>query len=258
MKHLDKVKRPDKLILLAKRLEKLPRVDAAFNSGEVPWTKIREIARIATPDTEQVWLEKARRLTSRQLEEEVAGKKRGDRPGGGLKARRLKSEERLRFRPEQQAIWEKGIRMMMKELGRGATPDKAAVEIMRRTLARARQDNAAPTPSERVASRETELLVYHVKLWQCASNDQPNRESGPGVIPPPAGRGDAAPPPCTPLPHNFPLTNGRPKRSPPTKKVETSGAPASERWVANSSERERPSFRRLPCAPLASTFTSGL
>ena len=39
--------RPDKLILLARRLEKLPLIEAAFNSGEVPWTKIREIARIA-------------------------------------------------------------------------------------------------------------------------------------------------------------------------------------------------------------------
>jgi len=44
----------DKLILLAKRLEKLPMIRAAFDSGEVPWTKIREIARIARADTERV------------------------------------------------------------------------------------------------------------------------------------------------------------------------------------------------------------
>ena len=44
--------RPDKLILLARRLEKLPLIEAAFNSGEVPWTKIREIARIADAESE--------------------------------------------------------------------------------------------------------------------------------------------------------------------------------------------------------------
>jgi hypothetical protein len=63
--------RPDKLILLARRLEKLPAIEAAFNSGEVPWTKIREIARIADENTEDLWLNASRRLTSRELEEEV-------------------------------------------------------------------------------------------------------------------------------------------------------------------------------------------
>src|SRR6266498_1957576 len=58
-KHLPQQRRPDRLILLAKRLEKLPQIEAAFHSGEVPWTKIREIARIAKPDTEQVWLDLA-------------------------------------------------------------------------------------------------------------------------------------------------------------------------------------------------------
>ena len=52
--------RPDKLILLARRLEKLPLIEAAFNSGEVPWTKIREIARVASRETEQELLDLAR------------------------------------------------------------------------------------------------------------------------------------------------------------------------------------------------------
>ena len=37
------------LILLARRLEELPEIDAAFDAGEVQWTKVREIARVATP-----------------------------------------------------------------------------------------------------------------------------------------------------------------------------------------------------------------
>jgi len=48
--------RADKLILLAKRLEKLPEIAAAFDGGEVPWTKIREIARVASPEHEREWL----------------------------------------------------------------------------------------------------------------------------------------------------------------------------------------------------------
>src|SRR5512143_1743060 len=39
--------RADKLILLARRLEELPRFEEAFERGVISWTKTREIARIA-------------------------------------------------------------------------------------------------------------------------------------------------------------------------------------------------------------------
>src|SRR5262245_54435875 len=119
-KHLPQTRRPDKLLLFAKRLEELPAIEAAFHSGEIPWTKTREIARIADESTEQVWLNAARKLTSRQLEEEVRGKKRGDRPGGGLKARRMRYPEPLSFKPEEKPIWDAGIRKAMRTLGPGS------------------------------------------------------------------------------------------------------------------------------------------
>jgi hypothetical protein len=81
-------KRADKLILLSEQLEELPAIEAAFNRGDVGWTKIREIARVASPQTEEEWLEFARKRTSRELERAVAGVKKGHRPGEGLKARR--------------------------------------------------------------------------------------------------------------------------------------------------------------------------
>ena len=131
-KHLPQLTRPDKLILLARRLEQLPEIRAAFDSGEVPWTKIREIARIASADTQAVWLNTARKLTSRELEAEVTGKKRGDRPGGGLKARRTKEEVRFHLSGEDLAIWEKGIRKVRKEQP-GLSVSKAAVVLARNT-----------------------------------------------------------------------------------------------------------------------------
>src|SRR5262245_1443826 len=138
-KHLPvEVKRADKLILLARRLETLPRIRAAFDSGEVPWTKIREIARIARADTEQVWLAAARRMTCRELEAEVSGKKRGDRPGGGLKARRTKEEVRLRLAGRGLSIWEKAIRLVRREKP-DLTPDESAVEIAERVVVAATQ-----------------------------------------------------------------------------------------------------------------------
>ena len=133
-KHLPGLHRPDRLILLAKRLEELPEIEAAFHSGEIPWTKIREIARIATSDTQQEWLDTARRLTCRELEAEVTGKKRGDNPGGGLKARRTKTVVEVKLSGEERAVWDLGIRLVRREKP-DLTPQGAAMEIFRRFVA---------------------------------------------------------------------------------------------------------------------------
>jgi holliday junction DNA helicase RuvB len=128
-KHLPGCPNPRKLIQLAERLEELPSMAEAFSEGKVPWTKIREVARIATAETEEEWLDLARKLNSRDLEREVAGVKRGDRPGGGLKAKRPKRIERLLFSGAEKVIWDRAIRKAMVELGKGATPSKAAIHL---------------------------------------------------------------------------------------------------------------------------------
>ena len=38
------LKRADRLVFIAKQLEELPAIDGAFSRGEVPWTKVREMA----------------------------------------------------------------------------------------------------------------------------------------------------------------------------------------------------------------------
>src|SRR6185503_17277284 len=121
-KHLPQLDRPDKLVLLARRLEKLPLIEAAFSSGEVPWTKIREISRVAKDDTEEVWLNAARKLTSRALEEEVRGKKPGDKPGGGLKARRTRYLEPVSLKPHQKPVYDVAVRKAMRTVPPGSTP----------------------------------------------------------------------------------------------------------------------------------------
>jgi hypothetical protein len=59
------------LVFIAHRLLKLPVIAAAFDSGDISWTKVREIVRVAKPETEEEWLRKAARLSNRELEREV-------------------------------------------------------------------------------------------------------------------------------------------------------------------------------------------
>jgi hypothetical protein len=56
------------LIAIARHLRELPVVREAAVAGDVPWTKLRHVVAVATPETQGLWLEKARRLSNRELE----------------------------------------------------------------------------------------------------------------------------------------------------------------------------------------------
>jgi hypothetical protein len=57
-------------IRVAHALDGLPRVDAALAAGEINYTKARAIARVASGDDEEEWLEKAVSRSADQLERE--------------------------------------------------------------------------------------------------------------------------------------------------------------------------------------------
>jgi hypothetical protein len=58
-------------------LADLPRLEASLRWNVLPWCKIRLIARIATPETVDAWIERARTLPTRALERAVREQARG-------------------------------------------------------------------------------------------------------------------------------------------------------------------------------------
>jgi Holliday junction DNA helicase RuvB len=75
-------------IRVAAALEELPRIDQAFARGEIAWSKVRSLTRVATTGTEEEWLAMAKEKTSDQVEAAVSGARRGARPRRkGLNAR---------------------------------------------------------------------------------------------------------------------------------------------------------------------------
>jgi 5-methylcytosine-specific restriction endonuclease McrA len=100
-------------IRLAGQLDKLPAVREAMSSGEVGYTKVREIVSVATPETQDIWLEAARG-SRRELVHEVKKAKRAARvdPGQGellpldqpvVAPRQLPVRLQLELTPEQEA-----------------------------------------------------------------------------------------------------------------------------------------------------------
>ena len=65
---------------VAEGIEELPAIAQALASGMLNWSAVRELTRVAVPETESAWLDAARGKTVHQLEALVAGKSPGDEP----------------------------------------------------------------------------------------------------------------------------------------------------------------------------------
>ena len=67
-------------IRIANELVDLPLIAEQFADGRRHYSVVRELTRVATPGTEEEWLERTRGRSLKQVEEMVSGHKRGDLP----------------------------------------------------------------------------------------------------------------------------------------------------------------------------------
>ena len=66
---------------VSRSLGELPVLTAAFADGKLQFSAIRELTRVATPETETDWRNAAVGKNVREIEELVAGRRRGAKPG---------------------------------------------------------------------------------------------------------------------------------------------------------------------------------
>ncbi|MGV8125083.1 MAG: HNH endonuclease [Candidatus Xenobiia bacterium LiM19] len=72
------------MLRTGKALEHLPLLSQAYEKGEISSTHVREITRVATPETERFWYEAAKKSTTRQIEKLVAFSPKGGLPPAQL------------------------------------------------------------------------------------------------------------------------------------------------------------------------------
>ena len=145
------------LVGIARGLRELPAVRAAAVAGELAWTKLRHIVGVATRETEGEWLDRARRMNSRELERAVA-EERGEE---------LKQTLQLELTPGQAADIEEAVRAVWKEqpeLSFGA----AVAEACRRAVA-----GAGAAGGSR----------YRVVVTTCAECGRASRDARDGAVP---------------------------------------------------------------------------
>jgi len=67
-------------IRVARALVRLPRVFERLAEGALSWSAVREITRVATPETEEAWVEACAAMRVRDVEQLVSGRTLGDVP----------------------------------------------------------------------------------------------------------------------------------------------------------------------------------
>ncbi len=124
---------------VGRALTGLPRLDEALAQGALHFSAVRELTRIAAPETEQAWVDWARGRASREIERAVAGRQPGDSPDDRPDPSRVRHRLGFEVRPETLAMFHDLQATVCRDLDAEGVvdldDDTLLYEIARRALA---------------------------------------------------------------------------------------------------------------------------
>ncbi len=111
---------------VARELEPLPVLSAAAESGDIGWSHLREVVRVAVPETEQAWLEAAQTCTWKVFHRLVRQAVAGDLPGEASQEPQAEQVEiRFLLTAEQAEVYNAGMARLSRRFGRLVDPAEA-------------------------------------------------------------------------------------------------------------------------------------
>lgn len=132
---------------VAKAIVELPVIAEAMAQGDLSFSAGRELTRVATPETEQQWLEAANDKNLRQIEEMVSGHKPGDTPDDPvdpkLRKRRLRYDD---IAEETYALLREARQLLERELGERLDDDTFLRSLARLVVDGARSPERTHSP----------------------------------------------------------------------------------------------------------------
>ncbi len=139
---------------VANALPTLPALTAAIQNGTVNFSQAKELVRVATPETEKVWIEKAQDMNVREVEQAVAGHVKGDLPDDPIDPRLVRKTIWLSVRPETEVLFREVKQALDRERGEKLDEDAVLEAICRAYLStRASRSTAAPSANGTSANR---------------------------------------------------------------------------------------------------------
>src|SRR3954471_1859187 len=128
---------------VAEALERLPALAHALSTGELHWSAVREVTRVALRETEREWLEFARGKTLRQLEQVLAGKEPGAVPGSAPNPALQRHVLRFDVAAETFALFGDALNELRRRAGEPLDDDGALLEMARAVLGGPRDEGRA-------------------------------------------------------------------------------------------------------------------
>src|SRR5262250_3332765 len=119
---------------IALALAELPGIETALTEGKLAYSAVRELTRVATADTEQAWLDRARGKNLREIEALVSGRRRGGRPDDPPDPELVRRVVRLELSPAVFALFRQ-TQSALADGHDGRPEDSAPIEVLcRRAL----------------------------------------------------------------------------------------------------------------------------
>ncbi len=119
---------------VAEALEELPTMADALRSGELNWSAVRELTRVALPETEHDWLSVAAGKTVHQLEAIVNGKQPGDLPTTPTRPEATRHVLRFDVAAEILALFREAMLRLRRDAGSSLDDDAALMMMARQVL----------------------------------------------------------------------------------------------------------------------------
>ncbi|HXK19753.1 MAG TPA: HNH endonuclease signature motif containing protein, partial [Polyangiaceae bacterium] len=118
---------------VAGALKGLPQLAQALREGAATWSSVRELTRVAIPETERAWLEAASGRTAHQVERLVSGHRAGDLPSAAKTIGAERHVLRFEVSGEVLATFREALTKLRREAD-GALDDDAALLLMARQV----------------------------------------------------------------------------------------------------------------------------
>lgn len=119
---------------VAEALDFLPAMSAALRQGDLHWSAIRELTRVAEPKTERAWIEGARGKTIRDVEKMVSGREKGDLPDTPAKDELRRRVLRFEVMGATYAVLHDAMAQIRREAGERLSDDEVLMIMARNTL----------------------------------------------------------------------------------------------------------------------------
>jgi hypothetical protein len=152
---------------VARAIAELPLIADALESGELAHSAVRELSRVAIPETEEAWLEAARGKNLREIEAMVSGHKPGHLPTDRTEPRLHRKTIALDVSPETYDVWRKLHALAAEEHGQRLSDDELIGSLFRRAYGDGVGNGVGNGNGHGGGSASTSGPAYKLAIKQC-------------------------------------------------------------------------------------------